>query len=215
MPSARLGLSGLLTHSSRLVFVRDAGGPLTLIPRTFSSRRTLFERNLMSTTEKVVEGPSAQTKSGKYLTFVLAEEFYGLEILKVREIIGLMPITAVPRMPNFMKGVINLRGKVIPVIDLRLKFEMPEADHTEETCIIVVRVGEVEIGVLVDRVSEVLNIGGADIEDAPSFGTQVNTDFILGMGKAGNRVTILLDIARVLTQGDVAEMASVEPDAAA
>jgi purine-binding chemotaxis protein CheW len=151
--------------------------------------------------EQVLE--RASTKAGKYLTFVLADEEYGLEILKVREIIGLMPITAVPRTPEFVKGVINLRGKVIPVVDLRLKFSMVEAEHTEETCIIVVDVGRVEMGIIVDKVSEVLDIDPEEIEDTPSFGTSVDTDFILGMGKANNKVTILLDISKVLTAADV------------
>ncbi len=142
-------------------------------------------------------------KTGKYLTFVLAEEEYGLEILKVREIIGVMDITAVPRTPEYVKGVINLRGKVIPVVDLRLKFGMVEVEHTQETCIIVVQVGTVEVGILVDKVSEVLNINGEDIEDPPSFGTDVDTNFILGMGKADGKVTILLDIERVLTPEEV------------
>jgi purine-binding chemotaxis protein CheW len=144
--------------------------------------------------------------AGKYLTFVLAEEEYGLEILKVREIIGMMNVTAVPRTPDYIKGVINLRGKVIPVVNLRTKFGLGETEQTEETCIIVVYVGEVEMGIVVDRVSEVLDIVEAEIEDAPSFGTQVDTDFILGMGKANDRVTILLDISKVL-QGD--EVAAV------
>jgi purine-binding chemotaxis protein CheW len=157
---------------------------------------------------------STKTRAGKYLTFVLANESYGLEILKVREIIGLMSITAVPRTPNFVKGVINLRGKVIPVVDLRLKFGMAEAQHTEETCIIVVQVGSIEMGILVDKVSEVLNIQGQDIEDAPSFGTEVNTDFILGMGKTNGKVTILLDIAKVLTQEEVAALAPTTKEAA-
>jgi purine-binding chemotaxis protein CheW len=146
-------------------------------------------------------------KGGKYLTFGLAEETYGLEILKVREIIGIMDITAVPRTPSHIKGVINLRGKVIPVVDLRLKFGMVEAEHTEQTCIIVVDVGRVEMGILVDKVSEVLNIAGTDIEDTPSFGVNVETDFILGMGKANDRVTILLDIARVLSSDDMSGLA--------
>ena len=149
-------------------------------------------------------------KGGKYLTFGLAEETYGLEILKVREIMGLMDITAVPRTPNFVKGVINLRGKVIPVVDLRLKFGMPEAQHTEKTCIIVVQVGTVEMGILVDKVSEVLNIASAEIEDTPSFGVSVNTDFILGMGKTNGKVTILLDISKVLSQQEVAVVASAK-----
>ena len=142
-------------------------------------------------------------RAGKHLTFVLAEESYGLEILKVREIIGLMDITAVPRTPAFVKGVINLRGKVIPVIDLRVKFSMPEAQRTEQTCIIVVNIGNVEMGVIVDEVSEVLDIAAEDIDESPKFGTNVDTDFILGMGKTGGKVTILLDISKVLTDADL------------
>jgi len=149
---------------------------------------------------------------GKYLTFVLAEEEYGLEILKVREIIGMMDITTVPRTPGYVKGVINLRGKVIPVVDLRLKFGMAEAEHTDETCIIVVHVEGIEMGIIVDRVSEVLDIRGEDIDDAPSFGSGVTTDFILGMGKADGRVTILLDISKVLKREEVAELPQIAPD---
>ena len=137
-------------------------------------------------------------RAGKYLTFVLAGEEYGLEILRVREIIGLMDITSVPRTPPFVKGVINLRGKVIPVIDLRLKFNLEEGTRTEETCIIVVDVGAVEMGIVVDKVSEVLDIAAEEIEDTPSFGVNVTTDFILGMGKTSDKVTILLDIVKVL-----------------
>jgi purine-binding chemotaxis protein CheW len=144
------------------------------------------------------EGTSADQRSGKYLTFCLDNEEYGLEILKVREIIGMMSITNVPRTPDFIKGVINLRGKVIPVIDLRLKFGMPEAERTEETCVIVVNLGQVEVGIIVDRVSEVRDIDGKDIDDPPSFGSTVDSSFILGMGKAGGKVTILLDICKVL-----------------
>ena len=149
------------------------------------------------------------TKGGKYLTFGLAEETYGLEILKVREIIGLMDITAVPRTPGFVKGVINLRGKVIPVVDLRLKFGMAEAERTEQTCIIVVDVSRVEMGILVDKVSEVLNIAGGDIEDTPSFGVNVDTGFILGLGKANDRVTILLDISKVLGGDEMDHLAGL------
>lgn len=150
---------------------------------------------------------------GKFLTFFLAEEAYGLEILKVHEIIGLMPITRVPRTPEFIRGVINLRGKVIPVFDLRLKFGMPTIAQTDETCIIVVEVGTVEMGIVVDKVSEVLNIGSNEIDDAPSFGVSVNTDFILGIGKSNNKVIILLDISKVLTYTEsntVAAIAAVE-----
>ncbi len=141
--------------------------------------------------------PSGQL-GGKYLTFELASEEYGLEILKVREIMGMMPITAVPRTPNDVKGVINLRGKVIPVIDLRLKFDIEEIETTEETCVIVVDVNSLEMGIIVDKVSEVLDIPSEDIENSPSFGSSVNTNFILGMGKTEERVSILLDITKVL-----------------
>ena len=150
---------------------------------------------------------------GKFLTFFLAEEAYGLEILKVHEIIGLMPITRVPRTPEFIRGVINLRGKVIPVFDLRQKFGMPTIAQTDETCIIVVEVGTVEMGIVVDKVSEVLNIGSNEIDDAPAFGISVNTDFILGIGKSNNKVIILLDISKVLTNNEcntVAAVAAVE-----
>ncbi len=155
---------------------------------------------------QAIESATAQRRDlgGKYLTFGLAEEQYGLEILKVREIIGMMDITAVPRTPEFVKGVINLRGKVIPVVDLRVKFGLPGVEATDETCIIVVDVGQVEMGIIVDRVSEVLDIGSDDIEPPPSFGVSVDTAFILGMGKAKGVVTILLDIGRVLTGDEIA-----------
>ena len=148
----------------------------------------------------------AASRAGKYLTFFLADEEYGLEILRVREIIGIMDITTVPRTPEYVKGVINLRGKVIPVLDLRLKFNMPEAERTEETCVIVVQVEDVEIGIIVDKVSEVLDIAADAIDDAPQFGTDINTDFILGMGKSEDRVTILLDISKVLAGTDLESM---------
>lgn len=144
---------------------------------------------------------------GKYLTFALGKEEYGIGILKVREIIGLMEITAVPHTPQYIKGVINLRGRVIPVIDLRLKFSMPAEEYTERTCIIVIEVqGEtaaVQVGMLVDSVSEVLNVSGQDIEPAPSFGGNTETIFILGMAKVKGEVKILLDADRVVGAGEL------------
>jgi purine-binding chemotaxis protein CheW len=143
-----------------------------------------------------------RTRGGKYLTFALGREEYGLEILKVREIIGYMDITSVPRTPQHVKGVINLRGQVIPVVDLRAKFGMPDVPRTEETCIIVVETRQngrkLSTGVIVDHVSEVLDIAAEKIEDAPTFDSGVNTGFILGMGKIGESVKILLDIDHVL-----------------
>ncbi len=150
---------------------------------------------------------STEERAGKYLTFRLAAEEYGLEILKVREIIGLMNITKVPRTPDYIRGVINLRGKVISVLDLRNIFGMSVTEDTEETCIIVVKAnleGEsVMMGVVVDAVSEVLDIQADEIEDAPAFGTDVDTKFILGIGKVKNEVKILLDIDEVLTARDL------------
>lgn len=156
--------------------------------------------------EATATSEHTESKAGKYLTFALADEEYGLEILKVREIINMMEITAVPRTPRHVKGVINLRGKVIPVVDLRMRVGMAEADRSDETCIIVVSIGEVEMGIIVDRVSEVLDIAGEDIADAPSFGAQVNTDYIIGMGKINDRVTILLDISKLLSSSDMSEL---------
>ena len=147
-------------------------------------------------------------KEGKYLTFTLANEDYGIGILKIKEIIGMMPITSVPQTPEFVKGVINLRGKVIPVMDLRLRFGMDSIDYTERTCIIVVEIegqsGTVMIGIVVDSVSEVLNIKSEDVEDTPAFGTKLNTDYILGMAKMEGGVKILLDIDQVLNSEELA-----------
>ena len=147
-------------------------------------------------------------EESKYLTFKLAEEEYGVEILKVREIIGVQEITAVPQMPMHMKGVINLRGKVIPVVDLRLKFGLDEIEHTEQTCIIVVDVGK-EIGIITDTVSEVLDIKAENIEPPPEMGKSVDSSFILGMGKVDKAVKILLDIDKVLTSAELLDVTSV------
>jgi purine-binding chemotaxis protein CheW len=151
-----------------------------------------------------IQTKDAAAKEGKYLTFVLRGEEYGLEILKVREIIGVLDITPVPQTPTFVKGVINLRGKVIPVVDLRLKFGMTPAEYTKETCIIVVDVKEMLMGTVVDTVSEVIDIADSNIEPAPSFGARVDTGFILGMGKIKGKVKILLDIDRVLSTEELA-----------
>ena len=146
-------------------------------------------------------------KEGKYLTFSLSDEEYGIGILKIKEIIGMMPITIVPQTPPFVKGVINLRGKVIPVVDLRLRFHMEVKDYTERTCIIVVEIegtsGTILMGIVVDSVSEVLNIKKEEIEETPTFGTKLNTDYILGMAKMEGGVKILLDIDQVLSTEEV------------
>ena len=158
-----------------------------------------------------VQGMMGQ--EGKYLTFTLAGEEYGIGILKVKEIIGMMGITRVPQTPEYVKGVINLRGKVIPVVDLRLKFGMEAGEYTERTCIVVVEVsrdgGYVFIGIVVDSVSEVLNIRGGDIEATPDFGASLDTGYILGMAKTNGGVKILLDIDKVLSREEVSALDQV------
>ena len=157
----------------------------------------------MSTNSDTTPLATGSGLAGKYMTFRLASEEYGLEILKVRELIGFMEITRVPRAPAHVRGVINLRGKVIPVVDLRLKFEMQATDPTSQTVIIVVQLaqqsGGLTMGILVDEVLEVRAIGADDIEPPPNLQGQVAGSFILGVGKADKRVIFLLDIDRVLT----------------
>jgi purine-binding chemotaxis protein CheW len=156
------------------------------------------------------EGPlRSNSAGGKFLTFFLAGEEYGIEILSVHEIIGLMPITCVPGTPDHICGIINLRGKIIPIVDLRRKFGMDSKAHTPETCIIVVNVQGVEVGIVVDRVSEVLSIPAEDIEPAPSFGRDVNTDYILGIGKSQSKVKILLNIDRVLSNDQLVQLQKI------
>jgi len=152
-------------------------------------------------------------RDGKYLTFSLAKEEYGIVILKIKEIIGMMPITTVPRTPPFIKGVVNLRGKVIPVVDLRLKFGMQEIPYTERTCIIVVEIAgprsTIPMGVVVDSVSDVLNIETSDIEETPDFGAELDTKYILGMAKMNGGVKILLDIDKVIGPEEVPALEKV------
>ena len=154
---------------------------------------------------QAVEAPNNNSQlAGKYLTFTLNSESYGIDVLKVREIIRQTPITVVPQMPHYLRGVINLRGKIIPVMDLRLRFEFAEAHNTERTCIIVVQVklqdGKVtQMGLVVDGVEEVVNIASAEIEETPNFGGQIDTDYILGMAKVKGAVKTLLDIDGVLS----------------
>jgi purine-binding chemotaxis protein CheW len=149
--------------------------------------------------------------AGKYLTFLLGDESYGIEILKVQEIIGMQSITRIPRTPEYVKGVINLRGKVIPVIDLRLRFGMEVAEVSRKTCIIVVQVAKADInvtmGIVVDEVSEVLEIAAAEIEPAPGFGTRVETSFIMGMAKTESAVKILLDIDKIMSENEMEALA--------
>ena len=146
-----------------------------------------------------IETKAAGRLNGKYLTFNLQVESYGIDVLKVREIIRLTTITAVPQMPRHIRGVINLRGKIIPVMDLRVRFEFASATNNEQTCIIVVQVKlpdgkATQMGLVVDGVEEVINIADSDIEETPSFGGQICTDYIIGIAKVKGQVKTLLDI---------------------
>ena len=165
-----------------------------------------------ATENKLAENRSFLNREGKYLTFSLSGEEYGIGIRKVREIIGMMIVTHVPQTPYYVKGVINLRGKVIPIVDLRLKFGMEAIDYTERTCIIVVEILEegktIVMGLVVDSVSEVINIREGDVEDTPAFGNAIDTNYILGMAKTGGGVKILLDIDRVFGSEEIADLNS-------
>ena len=157
---------------------------------------------MTSTTEKAGKATAnAAFAAGKFLSFYLSKEEYGIAILKVREIIGMVDVTPLPRTPSFVRGVINLRGKIIPVIDLRLKFGMQSAEYTDETCIVVVDVGRegenpVRVGCIVDTVSEVLSVEAEQFENAPRCANAAG-DYIAGLGKLEDRVLILLDIDKV------------------
>ena len=164
--------------------------------------------------ETILE-PAVGTRklAGKYLTFSLHNESYGIEVLKVREIIRIANITMVPQMPAYVRGVINLRGKIIPVLDLRLRFGLSQADSTDQTCIIVVQVKvhegkTTQMGLVVDAVEEVVNIAGGDIEETPDFGSTLIADYLLGMAKVKGLVKTLLDIDRVLAADAVAVLAN-------
>ncbi len=163
-----------------------------------------------TTAETSLPGVAAQ--AGKYLAFTLGRESYGLPVLKVREIIRLVTITPVPQMPEHIRGVINLRGKIVPVVDLRIKFGLPVTESNESACVVVVQVmlssgGNIHMGLIVDGVEEVINIAAADIEPTPDFGMKVDTAYLLGMAKAKNRVIALLDIDRVVgaSTADIAQ----------
>jgi purine-binding chemotaxis protein CheW len=157
--------------------------------------------------------PQVDPRAGKYLTFQLANEEFGIRVLKVREIMGIQDITAVPQTPPHIKGVINLRGKVVAVVDLRLKFGVPAAEYSARTCIIVTQLASqnstILMGIVVDGVSEVLNLLGPEIEDTPDFGEKVEIQYLLGMAKVKGKVKILLDIDRILSAQDLHKLNTI------
>ena len=149
----------------------------------------------------------------QYLTFKLDNEVFALDISKVREVLDFTSITKVPRMPEFMRGVINLRGSVVPVVDLRLTFGMSQTERTVNTCIIIVEVTvdneTAVLGALADSVQEVLDLGPDHIEPAPKIGTRLNTEFIKGMGRQNDQFVIILDIDKVLTSDELIRVQDV------
>ncbi len=160
-----------------------------------------------------IDNAVSDPRAGKYLVFELSREEFGIRVLQVREIMGVQNITAVPQTPPHVKGVINLRGKVIPVVDLRLKFGLPELEYTQRTCIIVVEVhsssNSLQMGIVVDGVAEVLNLAAADIGDTPDFGDGTAAKYLIGMAKVKGKVKILLDIDKVLTSQDLGDLTSL------
>lgn len=171
-----------------------------------------MQSTLSSPTEET-SATKTEERAGKYLIFHLGREEFGIRVVKVREIMGVQEITAVPGTPPCVKGVINLRGKVIPVVDLRLKFSLPEVEYTQRTCIIVAQVQtdtrSMQIGAVVDGVVEVLNLLASDIEDTPDFGQEVATSYVLGMAKVKGQVKILLDIDQVLMSQELRGLESI------
>lgn len=159
-----------------------------------------------STAVRENQSVNIDSRAGKYLTFFLANEEYGVEILKVQEIIGRLPITPVPLTSKYIRGVINLRGKIHPIMDLKVKFGMDTTAITDETCIIVIKTDSVMTGILVDKVSEVVNVASKDIEDTPLLGTDINADYLLGVNKTGGRISLLLDIEKIINVSDFINM---------
>ncbi len=162
-------------------------------------------------------GTAQTVETMQYLTFKLDTELFALEIAKVREVLDITAITRVPRMPEFMLGVINLRGSVAPVVDLRVRFGMPAIERTVNSCIIIteVRVDDDTqiLGVLVDSVQEVIDLGPADLEPAPKMGTRLDTEFIRGMGKQKDKFIIILNIDKLFSASELALAPPAEPEA--
>ncbi len=152
---------------------------------------------------ELLEEEAEDTLEGKFLTFALGGEEYGIEIRNVTEIIGIQNVTDLPDVPNYMKGVINLRGKVIPVIDVRLRFNFEEREYDERTCIIVVNINEIAVGLVVDSVSEVLDIPAGNIEPPGKIAQGIGSEYIQGFGKVDNQVKILLNTKQLLYTGDL------------
>ena len=157
---------------------------------------------MASVLEENLEFENEDTQKGRYLTFTLGKEDYGIEIKYVTEIIGIQPITQVPELPDYLKGIINLRGKIIPVMDVRIRFKKEPLNYTDRTCIIVIDINETSIGLIVDTVSEVASIDDQDIMPPPNYKTGFNNKYVKGIGKIGNEVKLLLDCGKILSEDE-------------
>jgi purine-binding chemotaxis protein CheW len=149
------------------------------------------------------------TQKGKFLTFTLGNEAYGLEIKYVTEIIGVQEITEVPELPQYIRGIINLRGKIIPVMDVRLRFKKPFKEYNDRTCIIVVDIKELSVGLIVDAVSEVMTINEQDVVLPPDFNKGFSNKYIKGIGKVGSEVKLLLDCSKLLNDDEVENLGNI------
>jgi purine-binding chemotaxis protein CheW len=165
-------------------------------------------RGFMSETEKEILDLEEDTQKGRYLTFALGKETYGIEIMYVTEIIGIQSITELPELPEYIKGIINLRGKIIPVMDVRLRFKKEFRQYNDRTCIVVVDIKDLAIGLIVDSVAEVLTIMDQDIAPPPKIGEQ-NNKYIKNIGKSGNDVKLLLDCEKLLTDNEIEDLCEI------
>lgn len=165
---------------------------------------------MQSVKEEVLEIELEDTQKGKFLTFALGQETYAIEIIHVTEIIGIQDITEVPELPNYVKGIINLRGRIIPVIDVRLRFKKEAVEYNDRTCIIVIDIKNTSVGLIVDTVSEVLSMADEDIVPPPDSKTGFQNNYIKGIGKTEDKVNLLLDCEQLLSNTELESITSVE-----
>lgn len=165
---------------------------------------------MTETLVKELADQEEDTQRGKYLTFMLEHEFYGIEIKHVTEIIGIQPVTEIPELPDYIRGIINLRGKIIPVMDVRLRFKKAERDYNDRTCVIVIEVKDISIGLIVDSVSEVLAIAEEDIVPPPEISKSFSNKYIKGIGKDGNDVKLILDCNKLLGKEEVSNLENIQ-----
>ena len=159
--------------------------------------------------EQTTSMEEEDTQKGRVLTFALGKEDYGIEIIYVTEIIGIQAITEVPELPDYIKGIINLRGKIIPVMDVRLRFKKTPIDYNDRTCIIVIDIKDIAIGLIVDTVSEVISIEEENIVPPPSLKTGFQNKYVKGIGKVGNDVKLLLDCEKILGEDEIESLANM------